>query len=204
MSFRIVLTSLALLISASSFVDAGDEFVAAVFGELSLPLPNTKSVVVCHGFGCQFHTQIALGNADRAKLAELLAPGRASPQAERRALAAAISWLIAEWDPRPAPPAALRWRRSANGDPAQMDCIASQQQQYQPFRDPSAIGPVAPSSGRASGFLRGLVFDGRLPHTTAVVGEVKGGRKWDCGEPDRHIRREPAVEPLEQWLQEGH
>src|SRR6266851_7710938 len=92
-SFHILLVSLALLISASSFAGAGDEFAAAIFAELSLPVPTTKLVVVCHGFGCQFHTQIALGNADRAKLGELLAPGRASPQAERRALAVATAWF---------------------------------------------------------------------------------------------------------------
>jgi len=45
----------ALLIAASSFAGAGDEFAAAIFAELSLPVPTTKLVVVCHGFGCQGH-----------------------------------------------------------------------------------------------------------------------------------------------------
>src|SRR5262245_15080874 len=70
-----------------------DDEVATVYAELSLPLPTVRSVVLCPGFGCNFRTQVTLGNDDRARLAALLAPGKRSPQAERKALAAATAWF---------------------------------------------------------------------------------------------------------------
>jgi hypothetical protein len=202
-SFRILLTSLALLISASSLVGAGDEFVAAVFGELSLPVPTTKSVVVCHGFGCQFHTQVALGNADRAKLAELLAPGRASPQVERRALAAATAWFDRRVGPAAGTTRRVALARSQSGDPAQMDCIDLSSNNTSLFVILQQLGLLRHHRVERP-VSRGLVIDGRLPHTTAIVGEVKGGRKWAVDNWTHKYGEMPDVEPLEQWLQEGH
>src|SRR5262249_33813897 len=46
-----------------------DPAVMAMLREWSLTSPNPSSVVICHGFGCAFRTEIALTDADRAQMA---------------------------------------------------------------------------------------------------------------------------------------
>ena len=65
-----------LLLGGASALGAG---IAEIYAELSLPLPTTNLVVVCHGFGCLYRTQVALTASDRAHLKTLLGPGAASP-----------------------------------------------------------------------------------------------------------------------------
>jgi hypothetical protein len=46
---------------------------------------------------------------------------------------------------------------------------------------------------------RGFLVDGRLPHTTAVLGEVKGGQRWAVDSWTRKYGEMPEVMPLEAW-----
>ena len=89
MSLRSLPTALLMLMAVATVAAAADEMMAALYAELSLPVPTARLVVVCHGFGCQYRTEIALTNADRAKLGDLLAPGRASSGAVIRTH---VSW----------------------------------------------------------------------------------------------------------------
>jgi hypothetical protein len=50
-------------------------------------------VVICHGFGCAFRTEIALTDADRAQMAAIMASGSASAQAERAAIGRTEAWF---------------------------------------------------------------------------------------------------------------
>jgi hypothetical protein len=52
-----------------------DPAVMAMLREWSLASPNPSSVVICHGFGCAFRTEIALTDADRAQMAAIMASG---------------------------------------------------------------------------------------------------------------------------------
>jgi hypothetical protein len=63
------------------------------YTSVSLSPPSPRLVVICHGFGCAQRTPIGLGAGDIATLSSLLAPGRASAEAERRAIAAAWAWF---------------------------------------------------------------------------------------------------------------
>src|ERR1700733_13564216 len=54
-----------------------DPGIVARFATLSMSVPTIGRVVICHGFGCQRRTEIGLSRADHAKLAQLMAPGRA-------------------------------------------------------------------------------------------------------------------------------
>jgi len=193
--------ALPLLIAAATVAGAADEIIAAIFAELSLPIPTTQWVVVCHGFGCQYRTQIALTSGDRAKLAALLAPGRASPPAERRAVAAASAWFD-----RRVGPAAGTTRRLArargNGEPGQMDCIDISSNNTSLFFILAQLHLLQHHRIERP-VSRGVVIDGRLPHTTAVLGEVRGGRKWAVDNWTHKYGELPDVEPLEQWLNEG-
>ena len=203
MSFRIVVVAGALLIGGSAIACAADEVIAAVYAELSLPIPTTTAIVICHGFGCQYRAEVTLSNADRSKLASLLAPGAASPVAERRALAAATAWF----DRRVGPAAGTKHRvalaRSQSGDPGEMDCIDLSSNNTGLFLILDQLHLLHhhrvdhPSS-------RGILVDGRLPHTTAVLSENRGGRKWAVDNWTHKYGETPDVRPLEQWLREGY
>src|SRR6476660_6372707 len=84
----------ALMASASIATGATrPRVVGATFAEYSVVPPTPASVFVCHGFGCKYRVEIDLTTGDRAKLAQFLAPGRASAAAERKAVAAAGAWF---------------------------------------------------------------------------------------------------------------
>jgi hypothetical protein len=201
-AFGNLLPVFALLLGVCTTVAFADEVVAAVFAELSLPVPTLRSIVVCHGFGCQFRTELALGNADRAKLTELLASGRASPQAERRALAAAIVWF----DRRAGPVAGTTHRvalaRSLS-DPGQMDCVDLSMNntgllvvldQLHLLRHHHVEAPAS----------RGYLIDGRMPHTSAVVSEIRSGRRWVLDNWTHKYGETPDVKTFEDWMREGY
>jgi hypothetical protein len=203
MSFRTAVAAAALLISASAIACATDEVIAAVYAELSLPIPTTSAIVICHGFGCQYRTEVVLSNADRSRLASLLAPGAASPEAERRALADAIAWFDRRVGPAAGTTHRVALARSQSGDPGEMDCIDLSSNNTGLFLVLDQLGLLHhhrvdhPSS-------RGFLVDGRLPHTTAVLSEIRGGRKWAIDNWTHKYGEMPDVRPLEQWLREGY
>jgi len=122
MMTRNAFVALAVLLCGSTHAYAYDASISNAYASVSLPLPSTNMVVVCHGFGCERRTAIGLSTGDRAKLAELLAAGRISADAERRAVAAATAWF----DRRVGPAAGTTRRIArANGmtqhDPGKMN-----------------------------------------------------------------------------------
>jgi hypothetical protein len=120
------------------------------YARLSLTRPIPSLVVVCHGFGCRLRTAIEFGAADWAKLTELLASGRASAEAERRAIAEATAWF----DGRIGPAAGTTHRIPPAGaltenDSGQMDFIDTQQQhQLVPYA--RSVAPAAPPRRRGT------------------------------------------------------
>ena len=98
----------------AAIVNAGTaDVVAATYGAYSLTPPTPAGVVICHGFGCKYRVEVGLTAADRGTLARLLAPGKASAAAERRAVAAAGAWF----DRRIGPAAGTRavsWSRGVS------------------------------------------------------------------------------------------
>jgi hypothetical protein len=172
------------------------------YTELSLKRPTTTSVIVCHGFGCTHRTEIGLGSGDRARLATLLAAGKASAEAERRAIATAVVWF----DRRVGPQAGTTHRIARAGvltktGPGQMDCIDTSRNttslflildQLRLLRHHQVDGPVA----------RGYLLDGRGLHATAVLRETRSGKKWAVDNWTRNYGERPDVMPLEKWMAE--
>jgi hypothetical protein len=178
---------------------AGEEAFAGVYAELSLRMPTPSLLVACHGFGCGVHTPVELSAGDRARLTTLLAAGKSSPAAERRALAGAVQWL----DRRIGPLAGTTGRVARAGvaeshDAGQMDCIDISGNNTSLFLVLAQLrllqhhSPELPVS-------RGFLLDGRLPHTTAVLSEVATGQKWAVDNWTVKYGEMPEVMPLEEW-----
>lgn len=174
--------------------------VAATYSELSVSPPTVNSVNICHGFGCQYRAELALSGADRAALAGMLAAGRGSGAAERRAIGTAGAWF----DRRFAAVAGTtghvaRAGRSYMFDKRQMDCVDSSRnttslllllEQLKLLRHHTVIEPEA----------RGYLIDGRPPHVTAVLMEKTTGTKWAVDSWTRAYGQAPEIMPLERWM----
>ena len=63
--------------------------VDAAYEGFSVTPPTPSTIFVCHGFGCKYRAELDLSAGDRAKLAQLMAAGKSSAAAERKAVATA-------------------------------------------------------------------------------------------------------------------
>jgi hypothetical protein len=189
-----------LLLSGASQARAYDRAIVLALAQYSLRLPTPAAVVVCHGFGCAHRTEVGLGPGDRARLTEILAAGRTSAEAERRAVATAVAWF----DRRVGPQAGTTGRVARAGvltrtGPGQMDCIDTSRNttslfvildQLRLLRHHQVDEPVA----------RGFFLDGRGVHATAVLRETRSRRLWAVDNWTRGYGERPDVMPLDQWM----
>jgi hypothetical protein len=178
---------------------AAEEAFAEFYAGLSLRMPTTSLVVVCHAFGCSNQTQIELTTGDRARLSTLMAAGKLSPEAERRALAGAVQWF----DRRVGPIADTTRRVARAGiaegrDSGQMDCIDLSANNTSLFLLLAQLGVLQHHRAELP-VSRGFLIDGRLPHTTAIVGETKTGQRWAVDNWTRKYGELPEVMRLEEW-----
>jgi hypothetical protein len=174
--------------------------VTAAYGNFSLSAPTPASVTICHGFGCKYRNEVALSGADRVVMAKLLASGRASAAAERRAVAAAGAWF----DRRIGPIAGTRGHVARAGtshmfDKGQFDCVDSSRnttslllvlEQLKLLRHHYVAEPEA----------RGYLVDGRPPHVTAVLVEKASGTKWAVDSWVRGYGQAPEIMRLSRWM----
>ena len=174
------------------------------YASVSLARPTTRMVIVCHDFGCAQRTPVGLSAGDLGTLSSLLAPGRASAEAERRAVAAAGAWFD-----RRIGPAAGTTRRVARANRlgsantiGQMDCIDTSRnstslllilEQLKLLRHHKVEGPEA----------RGFLLDGRGPHATAVLTDVHTGKQWAVDSWTHKYGEKPDVIPLDVWKQQS-
>ena len=191
-----------LSLSVSAFAQTEMASVdAAVYGEYSVSAPSPAGVTICHGFGCKFRNEVAFSGRDRARLAGLLASGRGSPAAERRAVGAAGAW----YDRRIAAAAGTKGHVARAGTSysfdtrGQFDCIDASRnttsllvvlEQLDLLRHHKVANPVA----------RGYLFDGRPPHVTAVLVETGSGKEWAVDSWTRGYGKAPEIMPLSQWM----
>lgn len=196
-----LLTSLSILPVAAEVASAADDF-SALYADISLAWPTTDLIVVCHGVGCRYRTEIVLSGADRVRITTLLAPGRVSPTFERRAVATAVAW----WDRRIGPVAGTTHRVEhagidETGDPGQMDSVDTSTNNTSLFLVLDQLKLLRhhqvepPASRMESG-------DGGTLQTAAVLSENNGGRKWVVDNWTQDYGDMPDVEPLEQWQSE--
>jgi hypothetical protein len=70
-----------------------DPAVMAMFREWSITPPSPSGVFICHGFGCDFRTEVGLAGSDRAQMSAIMASGSASAEAERVAIGRTEAWF---------------------------------------------------------------------------------------------------------------
>ncbi|SNY93300.1 hypothetical protein SAMN04515647_3591 [Cohaesibacter sp. ES.047] len=166
--------------------------------------PVTKSTIyVCHAFGCKLKYAFHPTKKDIRKLKRILARGKRSPKAERKAIGKAVVWF----EKRVGPAVGSDKDKGGldmynSGVPGQMDCIdeASNTTSLLVFAQKHGLlthykyqAPVA----------RGFFLDGRYPHATAVIKNKKSGKRYavDSWKFDNGVF--PVIKPLDVWLSES-
>jgi hypothetical protein len=179
-----------------------DASVVRMLESLSLPVPDPPNVMICHGFGCTYRTQIAFGAADHAQLQKLMAAGKASPDAERKGIGAAYAWF----EKRVAPEAgtARAIARTTPGyarDRSQFDCFDKTHNATELLALLAHFSLLqhhvidVPQS-------RGLLIDFRPHHTTAVIRERVSGKRWSVDGWTRNNGEIPEIIPMEAWARQ--
>ena len=172
-----------------------DPAVIAMLGRWSLASPDPSRVVICHGFGCAFRTEIALTDADHAQMAAIMALGAASAEAERAAIGRTEAWFerrigsitgTAQRVARAGPLTTGAFNRG------QFDCIDTTQNtnslllvldQLKLLQHHTIAAPVARFP----------------PHNTAVIRDRKSNGLWTV-DPWTHKSGEvPDIFPLAKW-----
>jgi hypothetical protein len=190
----------ALLIAAApALAGEVDPGVTAMLREWSLAAPTPYRVVICHGFGCAFRTEIGLTRADHAQMTAIMASGSASAQAERAAIGRTEAWF--ERRIAPLTGTAMRVARAGPliglaGNRGQFDCLDTTNNtnslllvlnELKLLRHHTIAAPVS----------RFLFTEG--PHNTAVIKDRKTNELWTV-DPWTHKGSEvPDIFPLAKW-----
>ncbi len=193
--------ALAVLAGRASAGDL-DPSVTAAFVNWGISVPSSGALIFCHGYNCNFRTLIGLSAADRAHLSSLMAPGRASADAERRAIATTEAWF----EKRAAQDAGTAHAKArasvgwgVGGDPAQFDCVDTTANTTSLLVLLDRLGLLR--YHEVSTPMSRLLAGG--PHFTATMQDKKSGQRWTV-DPWTHDNGQlPDVWKVERWVAGG-
>lgn len=163
--------------------------------------PTESQMIVCHGYDCRLKTSLAVSTRDSAYFAKVMNDGKDSPNSER----AAISKAIQYFEDRAADAIGVRDKGKStltdSGHKGQMDCIDESTNSrtlllYLQGRNLLKYHKVL---GNVS---RGLMIDGRYPHSTALISDPAGA-KWAVDSWYEPMGGAPDILPLGEWQSRG-
>lgn len=164
--------------------------------------PSAASIIVCHGFDCRNKVRLALTGADEQRFASLLTAGEASPAAERAAVARAVAYYEQRYVQVIGAADKAKSDISQTGELGQMDCIDESTNTRSLLLHLAHVG-LLKHHDVLYNVSRGIMVDGRYPHSTAVLKEKAGGKKWAVDSWFDAAGAEPDVMPLDVWVTHG-
>lgn len=197
-SFKLVIVIAATIACASQPTQAASDGGAAFLEKLSLEAAPTQTLVVCHGFGCAHRNQFVLTPAKVATLRGFLANAH-SAKDERRALAKAVAWFDREGGR--AAGTVGRVARAGVGTksgPGQMDCIdlTANVTELLIVLDRNKMLKFHRVDEPVS---RGLIVDGKQPHTTPVIVESATGTAYSVDSWTKAYGQSPDIMTIREW-----
>lgn len=174
--------------------------VAQLYTSVSINPPSASGMTVCYGFVCRRRHELTFGPGDRAALTKVMASGKASAAAERKAVQAAVVWL----DRRLGPVLGTD-KRIARADfryfddKHNYDC-------WDTTRNTTSLLLVMQGWGLLKYHsvgdpkYRGNVLVLQTPHNTAVLIERATGTNWVVDMWTRAYAQTPEVMPVDQWV----
>lgn len=159
-----------------------------------------RRLTVCHGFDCRNQTALSFSAEEEKRLRALFA-GVSSAGAERAAIAKAVPIFESATTARLGVADAPKSDLSQTGQTGQMDCIDESTNTRTFLRYLEARGLLEHHDVQTN-VTRGVIFDGRYFHATAVIRE-KGGQRWAVDSWYEPAGEAPDIMRLEEWLQRG-
>jgi hypothetical protein len=171
---------------------------AAFLEKLSLNSAPSKTLIVCHGFGCAYRNPFVLTPARLSTLQGMLGAAHSAKE-ERKILAKVVAWFDREGG-RVAGTTARIARAGAGtkSGPTQMDCIDLTANitelllvldRNKLLRFHRVDEPVS----------RGLIVDGKQPHTTPVIVETKTGTPYSVDSWTKAYGQSPDIMTISEW-----
>lgn len=160
--------------------------------------PDGNRAYICHGYTCRIVTPVRFDAVEMREIAGPLVAGVSDAAAERSALSSAVQAFETIVGARIGTAGDLAGMQFGKGNPGQMDCIDEatnttslllllQSHGYLKYHR------VEPPSAR------GFFLDGRYPHATAVLTDIKAGKKWAIDSWPRANALPPVILPLAEW-----
>jgi hypothetical protein len=179
------------------------EAQAQLYTSVSILPPSAERLTVCYGFVCRRRYVFDFQTADRKKLTEILATGRASPEAERKAVQQAVAWFDRRLGPIIGTDARIAYADFRYfDDKHNFDC-------YDTSRNTTSLLLVLQEWGLlrhhtvADPRYRGNFLVLQTPHNTAVLRDRVTGKNWVVDMWTKGYGQLPDVMPVEQWLHEN-
>jgi hypothetical protein len=192
------LSLLAAFAAVSSPVRAAGNGSAAFLEKLSLSAAPSQVLTVCHGFDCTYRNQLVLTPAKLSHLRSMLGAAR-SARDERDALGRAVAWFDRESGRVAATVGRIAYAGAGTkSGPGQMDCIdltanvtelllVLERNKLLKFH---RLGePVS----------RGLIIDGKRPHTTPVIVEIANDMQWSVDSWTKAYGQIPDIITISDW-----
>ena len=154
---------------------------------------------VCSGYGCPIRESFSLTAAQQAKLARLMAPGRATPAAEREAVRKAVAAMerFARHTLRHRPDVRQSWQRHRNKR-GQMDCVDESENTrgyLVHLMNSGLLVHHKPQRGYAE---RGILVGRFYPHKSAVM-RAPDGTDWAVDSWKGDNGSPPEIMRLAEW-----
>lgn len=157
-------------------------------------------LTVCHGFDCRNQTALTFSADEQQRLEALFAePSNAA--AEREAIRKAVQLFESATTARLGVADQPKSDLSQTGQQGQMDCIDESTNTRTFLRHLESRGLLKHHSVRTN-VTRGVIFDGRYFHATAVIRD-EGGQRWAVDSWYEPAGGAPDVMRLEEWLGRG-
>jgi hypothetical protein len=206
MRFRVVLAGV-LAAAASMGTPAAavqmSPAIAQLYSSVEILPPTASRMTICYGFVCRLRYIFDFMPPDRRALTDIMNKGKASAEAERKALQAAVQWL----DRRLGPTLNMTKRLARadfrhRDDDRNYDC-------YDTTRNAVSLLLVLREWGLlrhhtiSDPEYRGRWLLGQTPHNTAVIKDNKTGVLWVLDLWTKAYGELPDVMTLEQWFKEN-
>jgi hypothetical protein len=198
----VVAVTLAIGVGRASAIEMSHA-IAQMYASVEVPPPTESRMTVCYGFVCRLRVHLDFTQADHRALSDLLNKGKATPEAERRALQLAVQWFDRRMGPildttRRVARADIRHR----DDSRNYDC-------YDTTRNAVSLLLVLREWGLlrhhtiSDPRYRGTLIFGQTPHNTAVLKDRTTGQEWVLDLWPKAYGELPDVMTVERWLTEN-
>jgi hypothetical protein len=174
---------------------------AALFEKLSLSTQASPVLTVCHGFGCAYRNQFVLTPAKLSYLRGMLQTAHSAKE-ERKILAKAVAWFDREGGRVAGTVGRVAYASAdTRSGPKQMDCI-DLTAKITELLIVLERGKLLRFHRVGEPVSRGLIIDGKRPHTTPVVVEAANGTQWVVDSWTRAYGQSPEIMTISDWKKE--